>query len=630
MSLLSQSLLIRYPPSIQSALLDDRDFTERLGLDTAHIFTFGKSVSVGNEQLFTAIRSAFRQSEGSRFEDRKRREVRIYVHEGSVEIAALGDEVPTISVPAFVVLSPNPEDRVEAIKKIIESCGPTARDFRPQLRAAEARELTNGEVSEILTELHQGVASNIAKAAEAFRNGRATVDDLVPPDLSFFERFCGPNLGASNTQTYLTSVLPEYRKGLLVRNLSLGLDICLLGALRYDLCPGQWTESFSDDEVWEALNKKQFLHDPYSLLGALDLALRRRPDKRFVRLAEDIVAALCADTITDNDGNDVYELMPIFAQLTLQRLSMIEDGVQRAPFWKRMCAWMHGGMLARLSRNSGLDPKGLKQWIQRLITQAGVVANILDLRREPMFSALMVTKASLRGEVLGRLAQMHEQYSKTTEPLPDFQAVEDAWLRAQVKEMPLMCVSPGPLEGTKRPKITTAEKFPALSKEDLLNELEAKPVGSVWSWLAQLAQASRLDEDILAAGRDAVRHALIPTDVSPSHLGLSDALLVAISTPDIELRDAISERLVGLADRIASAEDGAWLAQTIVLASTTVENDVEWENWLAKMLSDVAARVPVKKECLLGFVSILEAVETVVPIRAGTTAKARAIATAAL
>jgi hypothetical protein len=251
-------------------------------------------------------------------------------------------------------------------------------------------------------------------------------------------------------------------------------------------------------------------------------------------------------------------------------------------------------------------------------------------RREPMFSALMVTKASLRGEVLGRLAQMHEQYSQTTEPLPDFQAVEDAWLRAPVKEMPLMCMSPGPLEGTKRPKITTTEKFPALSKEHILNELEAKPVGSVWSWLAQLAQTSRLDKDILAAGRDAVRHALLPDDVSPRHLGLSDALLVAISTPDIELRDAIAERLVGLADRVASDQDGAWLAQTIVLASAALQNDVEWENWLAKMLSDVAARLPIKKECLLAFISTLEAIETVGPSRAGITAKARAIATAGL
>jgi hypothetical protein len=225
---------------------------------------------------------------------------------------------------------------------------------------------------------------------------------------------------------------------------------------------------------------------------------------------------------------------------------------------------------------------------------------------------------------------MHAEYSKTVEPLPDLQAVEDACLRAQLKEMPLMCVSPGPLEGAQRPKITTTEKLPALSKQELVNELQANPLGTVWSCLAQLAQASRLDEEILAVGRDAVRHALIPNDVSLRHLGLSDALLVAISTPDIELRDAVAERLIGLASRIESAEDGAWLAQTIVLASTAVENDVEWENWLAKKLSDVAARVPIKKECLLGFISTLEAIETVVPIRAGIAAKARAIATAAL
>ena len=630
MSMLSQSLLIRYPPSIQSALLDNREFTRRLGLDNARVFTFGNSISVSEEQLFTAVRSAFRQSEGSSFEDLKGQQVRIYLHEDSIELTLLGNDLPLISIPQLVLLSPNAEDRLQTIKKIIENCGPTAPDFTAQLKAAEIRELTNAEASEILTELHQGVAAHLAKAEAAFIRGEAAVEDLVPDALSFFERFCGPNPGANDLQTYVTNVLPEYRKSLLTRNLSLGLDICLLGALRHDLCPGRWMELISDDEVWKALNKKQFLHDPYSLLGVLDLALSRRPDKRFVGLAEDIVVALCADSITDNDGNDVYQLMPLFAQLTLERLCMIEDGVQRAPFWKRMCAWMHGGMLARLSRNSGVDSRRMEQWIQTLLTQAGVVANICDLRREPMFSALIVTKASLRGEVLGRLGLLRSQYSKTAEPLPELQAVEEACLKAQLKEMPFMCVSPGPLEGNQRPKITTTERLPVSSKEELLNEMEAKPVGPVWSWLAQLAQASRLHEHILAAGRDAVRNALIPNDVSPRNLGLSDALLVAISTPDIELRDAVIERLVGFADRIESAEDGAWLAQAVVLASAAVESDVEWENWLAQMLSDVAARLPIKKECLLGFISTLEAIETVVPIRAGITAKARAIATAAL
>jgi hypothetical protein len=50
----------------------------------------------------------------------------------------------------------------------------------------------------------------------------------------------------------------------------------------------------------------------------------------------------------------------------------------------------------------------------------------------------------------------------------------------------------------------------------------------------------------------------------------------------------------------------------------------------AKTLTDVAFRLPHEREGLLGFISTLEAIEKVVPKRAGITARARAIAAAAV
>ena len=436
MGLLSQSLLLRYPPSIQSNLLEDRDFTKLIGLQTARVFTLGNSVSVTDEQLFSAIRSAFHQDEGSNFEDRKRQKVQVYFRQDSIEIAVQDSETPPMSVPELLLLSADPAHRVQTIRKIIDTCGATGPDFTVLIKAAEIRELTNAEVSEILTEFHHGVAVHLAKAAAAFVQGRASVVDLVPPNIGFFERFCGPNPDASNLQQYVTTVLPQYRIGLLKRNLSSGLDICLLGALRHDLYPGLWLESISDDDVWAALDKAKFLHDPYSLLGVLDLAFRRFHDKRFQGLVENVVDALCANDLRDDDGNDVYELVPLFADLTLHQLNMMEEGVSRAPFWKKMCAWMHGGMLARLSRNSGLDPVIMKHWIQGQITPAGIVANLLDLRREPMFSAMLMTADSLRGEVLGRLAQIRTQYREAAESLPSLQRLDEVLVKAQPTAMP--------------------------------------------------------------------------------------------------------------------------------------------------------------------------------------------------
>lgn len=630
MSLLSQALFERYAPSIQSVLLDDRGFRERIGLQTARVFTFSDTVSVRDEQLFSAVRAALRGSKQLSFEGLRGHKARISVSANNIEITVVGSERPPVYIPELFVLSSNAPERIQSIKSIIDQCGPTAPDFSRHLKTGELRDLTDAEVSEILAVLHEGVAASLHNAAAAFDQGQATVADLVPSDVTYFERFCGPNPGTTDLQTYITEVLPTYRSSLLNRHLSVGLDICLLGALRQDLCPGSWLESISDDDVWEALNRINFWHDPYSLLGVLDLALRRHRDKRFHELADKVVGLLRANTLTDNDGNDIYDLMPMFAELTLDRLNLMDGGVQRAPFWKRMCAWMHGGMLARLSRNSGLDANGMKEWIQGRISRAGVVAQMLDLRREPMFSALMVTKAALRGEVIGRLAQIHAQYTTSAETLPQVQHIEEILRLTPDPELPYMSVSPGPLEGNRRPQENHTEKLISAHRENLFAELKVSPVGPVWSWLAQLAQACRLDGDILAAGRDAIRNAVIPDDVSFAHLGLSDALLVAISTPDIELRDVVAARLVALADRIKSEEDGALIAQTAVLASAATENDEEWENWLAKTLTDIAVRLPLERDCLLGFTSGLEAIEKLLPARAGITARAKAIVTAAV
>jgi len=596
MNLLSQALFERYPSSLQTTLLDDPDFNESIGLQATRVFTFSNGISMSEKQLFSAVRMALRENKDLSFEGLRGHKARIRVSAGNIEVISEGNESQPISIPQLFILSSDTPDRIRILKSIIDQCGPTAPDFSRHLQSGEAGDLTDNEVSEILAELHHGVSACVHKAAAAFHRGQASVADLVPTNLTYFERFCGPNPGTTDLQTYITDVLPAYRHALLILHLSLGLDICLLGALRQDLCPGRWLDSVSDDDVLGALKRIDFWHDPYSLLGVLDLALARHSDERFNELADKNIGLLRKNTLTDNDGNDIYELMPMFAQLVLNQLNLMEGGVERAPFWKRMCAWMQGGLLARLSRNSRLDANRMKEWIQGRISRAGVVAQMLDLRREPMFTALIMTKAALRGEVIGRLDQLHARYVNSVETLPQVQNIEKILRVPPDLDLPYMSISPGPLEGNKRPQDSHTEKPISAHKEKLLAELKSKPIGPVWSRLAQLAQVWRLDEEILVAGRDAIVHAAIPEDVGLRDLGFSDALLLAISTPDKELRDTVSARLVELADRIKTEADGTSIVETIVLASAVTENDEEWRIWLAKTFADVAVRLPLGKK----------------------------------
>src|SRR5262249_54815403 len=156
--------------------------------------------------------------------------------------------------------------------------------------------------------------------------------------LTYFERFCGPLLGDMEHEEYFRTVLPQYRTNLIRRDLVGGLDICLQGALRDDLMPGAWTEHLTDDELWEALTACNPWRDPFGFVGALNFALGRQHNERYHHFAEEAVQRLVQEAFPRTDSIDIYELMPLFATLVLNRINTLEDGALRPPCWKRMWA----------------------------------------------------------------------------------------------------------------------------------------------------------------------------------------------------------------------------------------------------------------------------------------------------
>ena len=179
-------------------------------------------------------------------------------------------------------------------------------------------------------------------------------------------------------EEYFRTVLPQYRTNLIRRDLVRGFDICLQGALRDDLMPGAWTEHLTDDELWEALTACNPWRDPFVLLGALDMALGRQHNERYQHFAEEAVQRLVQEAFPRTDSIDIYELMPLFATLVLNRINTLEDGALRPPCWKRMCAWMQAGFLVRVTQRLRLTLESLREWAQRHQTPAGMYGRVPD------------------------------------------------------------------------------------------------------------------------------------------------------------------------------------------------------------------------------------------------------------
>jgi len=187
-------------------------------------------------------------------------------------------------------------------------------EFRELRQAATDRELSENEVAQLLDAQRNGARVQQIRLLEQLESGNATIADLAPNSLDYFEQFCGPAPGDLTPEEYLGSILPEHRKHLLRRDLGRGIEICLIGALRDDLCPGTWFEEVNDDDLWEALEASQPQLDPFSLLGALDISIHRQYDERFRIFAEEAVAKLIDNQFPDPYGTDLYQILPALAQ----------------------------------------------------------------------------------------------------------------------------------------------------------------------------------------------------------------------------------------------------------------------------------------------------------------------------
>ena len=95
----------------------------------------------------------------------------------------------------------------------------------------------------------------------------------------------------------------------------------------------------------------------------------------------------------------------IVADFVLNRINLLQTGPNYPGYWKRMCAWMQAGLIARSFTGSThpVDVDALHQWTHSNMVAAGAYAGLVDARKEPMLFAERITPQALRNEILGRL-----------------------------------------------------------------------------------------------------------------------------------------------------------------------------------------------------------------------------------
>ena len=628
--------LSRLPESARQIVIDqDPEFARQCGIEMAQVVSIGTEIELTDKKLFESARQVLTSGQEESVQDIAGQEVLIRLDKESQNIVvtradAEGDS-PSVEIPDLALLSPKPETRREALYNIIDRLGPTAKDFRYLLQHIQSREPSQQELATIFNETTNGVSTKQAALTRNFSHGaRVGFADILPSSISYFERFCGPDPGESEPDAYFREVLIPYRKDLLARDLAAGLDICCLGALSDELTPGEWVCDIDNDAVWSALTKCHAQSNPFSLLGALDIALYRQDDERFEQLAEKAVAQLTDSDFGQQDGDDVYGLLQVIYVLVLNRINLLRDGAKHPGYWKRMSAWMQAGLIVRAmtgppASTFAKDTATVEQWTGKHMIMAGFYADFIDARIEPMLAANRMPQRDLRNELYGRLDILRLRHTAAGREFPKSARMNHEFAQEAESGRNPLWDFPGPLEGHKRPSRPLPQDF-------------SKALTEEWEQGSGLApfQSPVIAAQLFVLGSADLERAKKATKaIGQSNGGDLDASavlkrvelvsLVAAAARDRELANGVAEAVERIASDLSEEETREALAVMLQAAAAHEEHD-EWFKWLEDKLADIASRLP--QQSLREFLAHLGEMETILPASSWFFLPARATALA--
>ena len=627
--------LEQLPESARGAVISqDAEFARRCGFETRQIFRIGTDIKLVNSELFAATREVLATNKERAVQDNAGKEVAIGLDMEDQNIVVKWSGPTGVShqatIPQLALLSPKRETRIAALLSLIERFGPTAPDFQVLLKNMETREANHQELSAIFNESANGVVALQASLIQKINSSGFSAIDVIPQSVSYFERFAGPAPDIRDPESYVREVLVPYRKELLRRNLRGGLDICCLGALREDLMPGQWVKAVDNDTLWGALSSCNAESNPFSLLGALDIALYRQGDHRFREFSANAVTTLLDEQLGQQDGPDIYGILQVFYDFVLNQINLLEKMSTYPGYWKRMCAWIQAGLIARaLTRPSfSIEVDALQEWTLYNMTLAGAYARHLEARKEPMLFADLMTPQALRSEIHGRLHILKSRHESEGRQVPQSEDIDHALAWAEDRGQALALGFPGPLEGHRRPTKPIPQEVAEEHEDALTDSATAFP----FQLLVMYSQIFALGKPELDRALQAVKTIAENNSDAAPHENLRLLVLasiVAAANRDTMLADGIADAVVSIVPRISKGKEIQMILRIMLQSAAAYEAHDAWFKWLEERLASIATHLPPPpNECLQMFRDHLDELKRVLPMKSWFHLRAKSIASA--
>jgi hypothetical protein len=292
---------------------------------------------------------------------------------------------------------------------------------------------------------------------------------------------------------------------------------------------------------------------------------------------------------------------------------------------------MHAGLLVQSTLNISIKLDALREWVDNNRDMAGTYAQIIDLRREPMYQAGEFRPSYLREEVIGRLVALKVRHQSSGRRVLHSEIIDAAMAGLTSAGSPLGWAMPGPLNGHIRPADRDGRKFSDADTADVLEKLTKDPSGAIWSKLAYFSQCFDLGGKVLAQACQAITtatfdHEVVEGEERPTRL-FDIALLGAVHR-NKDLANSIASIALKKAPLATTGKAAISILQILLLASAAYENEEEWSSWVSEQLAKLAYGLPAG-ESTKTLHDHLVAMRTVLPISLPVCSQAESVCSAA-
>ena len=616
-------------------MTQNADFATQCGFKMRQVLEIGPGIKLASNKLFETANEVFDTNGKRLIQDLSGKELLIFLGPESQNIVVKwknAEEAPyEIQIPGLALLSPDREARLAELESLIGRLGPISKDLRGLHKVASSRKLNQQELSTIFGEFADSVVALEDSLVEKLRDGDSlNISDIGLRSILYFEKFAGPIPDKQEPESYFKEQLIPYRKALLNQNLEAGLNICCIGALHDDLSPGQWVENIDNDTVWNALETCHVKSNPFSILGALDIALYRQEDPRFQQFAKEAVIKLSDKSFQQQDNLDTYKLLHVSADFVLNRINLLENGSSCPSYWKRMCAWMQAGLIVRAFKRSSvsLDVENFQRWTHNNMPAAGFYAELVSARKEPMLSAAS-TPQSLRHEILSRLYALKIRHDGEGRKVPWPEDINHLFDQYKGQGQSHTLNLPGILERHKRPTVPITEEFTQ-------NLERTRTEATTRIFLESLAIASQifiLSESELDFAREAVRTLAekirADAEMQENLECLQMVSVIAAASRDTALADEVLDVLVSVVPSVSSREQITTILLIVLQTAGVHEMHEPWFDWLEERLARIATQLTLPPHRLLEiFLCQLDEMQVILPMESWFHIRAKCIALA--